>query len=277
MNEIVNFVQITDLHIREPGRLAYGRIDTSNYLRTTIDSILNLRQRPQAILITGDLTDFGRIEEYEYLRELLTPLTMPVYLMPGNHDDRQNLRAVFSDQPWLGATGFIQYRCKIGPLHIVALDTSEPGRSDGKLCSERLHWLEHTLEDLNGEPAVVAMHHPPFRTLIGHMDEIGLSEGSDELDRLLRRHPNVERVLCGHLHRAIDVRFGGTLASTCPGPAHQVTLNLDPNAPSDWMLEPAAFRVHGWDAKSQRLVTHLAAAGRYDGPYPFHAEGQLID
>src|SRR5690606_42043264 len=99
MNEIVNFVQITDLHIREPGRLAYGRIDTSNYLRTTIDSILNLRQRPQAILITGDLTDFGRIEEYAYLRELLTPLTLPVYLMPGNHDDGQNLRAVSRPPP----------------------------------------------------------------------------------------------------------------------------------------------------------------------------------
>lgn len=274
MTRIFNFVQITDLHIQAPGRLVSGRIDTSNYLRNTIDSILRLRQRPEAILITGDLTDFGGLEEYEHLRALLAPLTMPMYLMPGNHDDRQNLRAVFHDQPWLGETGFIQYRCKIGPLHIVALDTSEPGRSDGRLCSERLQWLELTLEELADEPVVVAMHHPPFRTLIGHMDEIGLSEGSEELDHLLRRHPNVERVLCGHLHRAIDVRFGGTLASTCPAPAHQITLNLDPNAAADWMLEPPAFRVHGWDSDSRRLVTHLAPVGRFEGPHPFHEEEQ---
>src|SRR5690606_9046577 len=102
---------------------------------------------------------------------------------------------------------------------------------------------------------------PPFRTLIGHMDKIGLMEGAAELEALLRRYSNVERVLCGHLHRAIDVRFGGTLASTCPGPAHQVTLNVDPDAASDWMLEPPAFRVHAWDAESQLLGTHRVATG----------------
>lgn len=277
MTRTLTFAQITDLHIRAPGQLAYGRIDTSRYLRTTIDSILALRQRPEAVVITGDLTDFGRIEEYEYLRELLVPLTMPVYLMPGNHDDRSNLRTVFSDHSYLGEAGFMQYHCTIGPLHLLALDTSEPDRSDGMLCAQRLAWLEQQLATLHDEPVVVAMHHPPFRTLIGHMDEIGLTEGAAELDALLHRHTNVERVLCGHLHRAIDVRFGGTLASTCPGPAHQVTLNLDPNASSDWMLEPPAFRVHAWDHHNRRLVTHLAPAGRFDGPHPFHAEGTLID
>jgi len=277
MTQTLTFVQITDLHIRQPGRLAYGKIDTSDYLRTTIESVLALRQRPEAVVITGDLTDFGRVEEYEYLRELLTPLDMPMYLLPGNHDDRDNLRRVFGDHAYLGDSGFVQYRASIGPLRLLSLDTSEPGRSDGVLCNERLAWLERQLAELEGQPVVVAMHHPPFRTLIGHMDDIGLTEGADELESLLRRHPNVERVLCGHLHRAIDVRFGGTLASTCPGPAHQVTLNLDPRAASDWMLEPPAFRVFGWDALNQRLVTHLAPAGRFDGPHPFHAEGRLID
>lgn len=277
MNEVFSFAQITDLHIRKPGQLAYGRVDTGAYLRATVDSVLALRQRPAAVVVTGDLTDFGRVEEYETLEALLAPLDMPVYLMTGNHDDRANLRKVFSDHAYLGGSGFVQYHVRIGPLHLLALDTSEPGRSDGRLCAERLAWLEARLAELDGEPVVVAMHHPPFRTLIGHMDEIGLMEGSAELDALLRRHPNVERVLCGHLHRAIDVRFGGTLASTCPGPAHQVTLNLSPLAPSDWMLEPPAFRVHGWDDINRRLVTHLAPAGRYDGPHPFHAEGRLID
>ena len=277
MSDIFSFVQITDLHIRKPGQLAYGRVDTSSYLRSTVESILALRQRPAAVLVTGDLTDFGRLEEYQALRELLAPLDMPVYLMAGNHDERGNLRREFDDHSYLGDSGFVQYHTRLGPLHLLALDTSEPGHSHGRLCPQRLAWLETELASLADEPVVVAMHHPPFRTLIGHMDDIGLMEGAAELDALLRQHPNVERVLCGHLHRAIDVRFGGTLASTCPGPAHQVTLNLDPDASSDWMLEPPAFRVHGWDATNQRLVTHLAPTGHYDGPYPFHAEGRLID
>ncbi len=277
MTDIQTFVQITDLHIRAPGQLAYGRIDTAAYLRTTIESILRLNQQPCAVVVTGDLVDFGRVEEYEYLRELLAPLPMPVYLMPGNHDDRENLRRAFPQHDYLGRTGFIQYHRRIGPVHLLALDTMKPQCSDGMLCTQRLTWLERQLALLEGEPVVVAMHHPPFRTLIGHMDEIGLSEGSAELDAVLRRHTNVERILCGHLHRAIEVRYGGTVAATCPAPAHQVTLNLDPAAASDWMLEPPAFRVHGWDAANRRLVTHLAPAGRFEGPYPFHAEGKLID
>jgi 3',5'-cyclic AMP phosphodiesterase CpdA len=121
------------------------------------------------------------------------------------------------------------------------------------------------------------MHHPPFETLIGHMDEIGLMAGAPELEAIVARHPNVERVICGHLHRAIDVRFGGTIASTAPGPAHQVCLNLDPLAESAWTLEPAAFRVHAWNPRERRLVTHLAASAAFAGPYPFYENGVLID
>ena len=79
-------LQLSDLHIREPGRLAYGRLDTAPYLRQAVDSILRLAHRPDAVVLTGDLTDFGRAEEYAHLRSLLAPLTMPLYLMPGNDD-----------------------------------------------------------------------------------------------------------------------------------------------------------------------------------------------
>lgn len=277
MKPLFNLVQISDLHIRKPGQLAYGRLDTSVYLKTTVESVLRLRQRPSAIVVTGDLTDFGRPEEYQSLRELLSPLDIPTYLLPGNHDDRDQLRASFADHAYMGSEGFIQYRVDLGPVTLLALDTSQPGRSDGALCAQRLEWLENELAALAGKPTVIAMHHPPFRTLIGHMDEIGLSSGAQELEAIVRRHPNVERILCGHLHRPIDVRFGGSIASTCPGPAHQVTLNLDPQAASDWVLEPPGFRVLAWDQQAGRVVSHMAAAGHHEGPFPFHMNGKLID
>ena len=270
-------VQITDLHIREPGRLAYGRIDTAPYLRRTVDSVLALRQQPDALVITGDLSDFGREAEYAHLAALLAPLgDLPVYLLPGNHDERAQLRRSFARHGYLQGGGeFVQYSVKVGPLRLIALDTMVPGESHGALCAARLQWLEDELAACRGEPVVIAMHHPPFRTLIGHMDKIGLLEGAGQLEAIVARHPNVERILCGHLHRAIDVRFGGTIASTSPAPGHQVALDLQPDAPSAWMLEPPALRVHAWDG--QRLVSHLAASGIFEGPYPFHENGMLID
>ena len=274
-------VQLTDLHIREPGRLAYGRIDTAPYLERAVQSVLRLPQQPDAVVITGDLSDFGRAAEYEHLARLLAPLAMPVYLMPGNHDERGQLRRSFPGHAYLaagvGSAGFVQYSVRIGALRLLTLDTCVPGASHGELCSERLAWLEEQLDACRGEPVVIAMHHPPFRTLIGHMDEIGLLQGAEALEALVARHRNVERVICGHLHRAIDVRFGGSIASTSPAPAHQVCLDLSPDAASAWTLEPPGFKIHAWSARDSRLVTHLAASGTFEGPFPFHDNGALID
>lgn len=267
--------QLTDLHIREPGRLAYGRLDTAPYLRQAVASVLRLKQQPDAVVITGDLSDFGRTAEYRHLAELLAPLPMPVYLLPGNHDDRDELRRSFPGHMYLGTDGFMQYSVQVGGLRLIAIDTVEQGQSHGALCASRLQWLDRELGQHAGQPVIVAMHHPPFETLIGHMDQIGLRAGGAELEAIVARHPNVERVLCGHLHRSIDVRFGGTIASTSPGPAHQVALDLDPEAPPRWMLEPPAFRLCALD-DGGRVVSHLAAAGEFEGPYPFHGGGVKI-
>jgi Icc protein len=69
------------------------------------------------------------------------------------------------------------------------------------------------------------MHHPPFATGITHMDNFGLDNAA-ELAEIVVRHPQVERILCGHLHRTIDRRFAGTVAGTAPSTAHQIRLNL---------------------------------------------------
>ena len=269
-------VQLSDPHIREPGRLAYGRIETAPYLAQAVASIGRLRQRPDAVVVTGDLTDFGRAQEYRHLQQLLAPLAMPVYLLAGNHDDREQLRRSFPDHAYLGSGGFVQYSVAVGGLQLIALDTVVPGESEGRLCDERLQWLSEQLDAQHDRPVVIAMHHPPFQTLIGHMDAIGLLEGAAELEALVAQHPNVERVICGHLHRAIQVRFGGTIAATVPSPAHQICLDLAPDAASLWTLEPPGFGLHALPAGG-RLVSHTVASGSFDGGYPFHDGGQLID
>jgi 3',5'-cyclic-AMP phosphodiesterase len=269
-------LQLSDLHIREPGKLAYGRIETAPYLKRAIDSVLRLPQQPDAVVITGDLTDFGRSSEYDHLRELLKPLPWPVYLMPGNHDDRDQMRRSFPDHVYLGNNGFVQFSVAVGALQLIALDTVEAGASAGVLCEKRLNWLAEQLKAHAQKPIIIAMHHPPFQTLIGHMDAIGLLQGGEALEALVLQHPNVERIVCGHLHRTIHVRFGGSTAATAPSPAHQVCLDLAPDAASMWSLEPPGFALHALPSVG-RLISHTVAIGQYDGPFPFHDSGHLID
>ena len=269
--------QISDLHVKAPGALSYGIVDTAAALRACVAHVLGLPQRPDLVFATGDLTDFGRADEYRHLRTLLAPLPMPVYLMPGNHDDRDALRAEFADHAYLReTTPHIQYAFDAGPLRVLALDTTVPGEDRGALDGERLAWLEARLAEAGERPVVVLMHHAPFPVGIGHIDGIGLADAAP-LAAIVRRHPNVERVLCGHLHRPIQARFAGTIASTCPSPAHQVLLEFGPDAPNAFTLEPPAFQLHRWDPRFG-LVSHTAYIGRFDGPYPFHdPAGALLD
>lgn len=266
--------QISDLHIKPERRLAYGLVDTATMLERCVAHIGRLRQEPDAVIVTGDLVDSGTPAEYSLLRELLAPLSMPLYLMPGNHDERRAMRQVFSDHAYLQSTSrFIQYVIDDFPLRLVALDTVIPGQGGGTLCDERLSWLERKLAE-SSKPTVVALHHPPFVTGIGHMDRVAL-DASIKLEQIVARHSHVERVIAGHLHRPITVRFGGTVASTCPSPAHQVALDIAPDAADDFVMEPPAFQLHWWNG--QRLVTHTEYIGDFGSPHPFRESGKLID
>ncbi|WP_042264694.1 phosphodiesterase [Paraburkholderia heleia] len=270
--------QISDLHIKPPGALAYRRVDTAASLARTIARLNALTPRPDAVLMTGDLVDQGSVEEYRHLKTLLDTLEIPYWLLIGNHDAREPLREVFADRPELREGGaFIQYAVDLGPLRVIALDSMQPGQSAGTLCAERLAWLAQQLDAARGKPAIVALHHPPFDCGIGHMDAIRLDDSAAQaFETLVARHPNVERVLCGHVHRPMFVRFGGTIAAAVPAPAHQVTLDLAPDAPSTFTLEPPAFALHRYDAQGG-IVTHHGYVDTFDGPYPFHEpSGELI-
>lgn len=270
---------ITDLHIKRPGALAYRRVDTAAALTRTVERLNALTPRPEAVVVTGDLVDLGTVEEYRHLRSLLAPLAIPCYLMIGNHDEPEALREVFADHAYLhtGDT-CLQYAVDMGPLRLIALDSRTPGASSGMLDDTRLGWLEAQLEAARAQPVVVALHHPPFLSGIGHMDRQRLdATSSAKLAGIIRRFENVERVICGHVHRPIVTRFAGTIAMSVPSPAHQVALDLRDSAPSAFRLEPPAFALHQYTSEAG-LVSHHAYVDEGAGPYPFYEpSGKLID
>jgi Icc protein len=261
--------QITDLHVRPRGLAAYRVAETNMLVERALDMVAALRPRPDVVLITGDLTDCGLAAEYELLKTMLARLPMPVYLVPGNHDRRDTLKAVFSD--WPGVTAdpdFVQLAVEEFPVRLIGLDTLTPGSSAGALCARRLDFLQRALAANSDKPVMIFMHHPPFMTGIRHMDEINLTEGAERLAQLVRAHGRVERILCGHDHRAIDTLFGGTIASVAPGVAHQVAFDLDPAHEGALVLEPPAIRLHLY-RPGAGIVSHTVYVERFPGPFPF--------
>lgn len=259
--------QISDLHVRPKGMLCNDRVDSNGMLAAQVEALMGLNAQIDCVVATGDLTDRGLVSEYEHLRELLKPLDMPVFLVPGNHDRRENLLEVFGGTRYLPVTqGFLHYTVEDFPVRLIGLDTVELGSSDGIFCAARETWLRSRLNEGDGRPVLLFMHHPPFKTGLIPMDTIMCRE-ADRLEGIIRDFPMVERVICGHHHRPIQAVWAGILASCSSGPAHQVYLEL---VKDECMLvmEPPAYQLHIWE-RDTGFVSHMAYVERYPGPYPF--------
>jgi 3',5'-cyclic AMP phosphodiesterase CpdA len=266
----------SDTHIKPKGRLAYNKVDTASMLKAAVSHVQTLPQQPDLLLITGDLVDQGQPEEYAHLKEILAPLPYPMLLVPGNHDDRHAMRQAFPHLLVTPSTEHWQFchQEATWPLRIIGLDTVDPGQSGGFLCADRLTWFASVLNADTHLPTLVMMHHPPFLTGIGHMDDIGLS-GREAFADLVRQHDNIELIICGHLHRNIRSQVGGRAVMTAHSTAHTVQLDIAPDAPAMFSMEPPGYLLHWWNGT--HLVTHHAHTGSFEGPYPFfEASGQLI-
>lgn len=263
--------QISDLHVQAAGALAYGVVDTNALVKAAIAHLNQLAPQPDLVVATGDLVQQGTLANYQQLKALLADLRAPIYLMPGNHDQGANLRQVFADHAYLASDrDHLSYVVDDYPIRLIMLDNTLPGEKSGRLDHQRLAWLEAQLAAAPEAPTLIFMHHPPFATGIPWMDRRRL-EGREALAALIAQHPQVERVSCGHLHRGIYRRWAGTIASTQPSLVHQGYLDLRPDVPSQFVLEPPAYQLHLWESGS--LVSHTVFVGNFDGPYRF-SDGQ---
>lgn len=269
--------QITDTHIKAGGKLAYRRVNSAEKLRNCVAHLNAMNPRPDVALLTGDLVDLGKAEEYAVLREILAPLRMPIYAIPGNHDDRVAFRQAFADHDYLPRVGeFAHYVVEDYPVRLIGLDTTVPGEPGGDMCAKRIAWLDAQLQAAPDRPTVLFMHHPPFLTGLANMDWQNCGNG-EALGALVERHRQVIRILCGHVHRSIHLHWHGVTASIAPSPSHSCVFDLNEKPSHDFVLEPPTCEVHYW-REGAGLISHLTFIGDYGGRFPFYdAAGKLID
>ena len=240
--------QLSDPHIGA----AWAGGDPVAGLAAAVESIRSMRQQPDAVLLSGDLADSAADAEYEKVRALLQPLRAPLYVLPGNHDDRHALRRHFGVP---GAAGDpVQYSVDLGPLQLVVLDTTRPGEDAGELDSERLGWLDAQLASTPDVPTLLAMHHPPLVTGVPALDEFGLPAADRRaLGEILKRHPQVRRLVAGHVHRTMTAELAGRPVLTVPSTYVQAGLHFG-SRHGEWTDEPGGFAVHA--VTDGELVSH---------------------
>jgi Icc protein len=249
MTKAFLLVQLSDPHIGA----TWADGDPVAGLAAAVESVRRLRDRPDAVLMSGDLADNAADAEYVQVRDLLARLDAPVYVLPGNHDDRDTLRRHFDLPGTLGTP--VQYAIDLGPLRLVVLDSTRPGEDRGELDEERLAWLEAELAAAPDRVTVLAMHHPPLSTGIAPWDEIGLPIADRRaLGEVLQRHPQVRRLVAGHVHRTIVADLAGRAVLAVPSTYVQARLGFC-SAEIEFVADPPGFAVHA--LRDGELASHV--------------------
>lgn len=274
-------VQISDTHLNKAGHRAYDRYDTAASLNRAIAMINAMVPQPDLVLHTGDVTFHETAELYDQFSQLMSRLKVPWYVISGNHDDREMLRSALGDCDWIPQDGvFLHYIVDTLPVRIICCDSTIPGAIEGEFCHDRLSWLAARLGEAPQQPTVIAMHHPPFATGMTGASRQGLVRGGPQLAALIRRHPQVIRLIAGHIHRPITTQFAGIVASTAPTTCYPFGLDMGPERILSMTGEPPAFAVHAWldeaGPEGPGLVSHIVPIGDWVEPIMLKKDGQYM-
>ncbi|MDH3267009.1 MAG: metallophosphoesterase [Gammaproteobacteria bacterium] len=218
--------QISDTHILAPGSHHPAAELRADCLRRCVADIN--QQQPDAVIFTGDTVQHGQPEEYARLRELLSPLDAPLYLVPGNRDDKFALRAAFGDNAILPKQGeFLHYVVEDHAVRLVAIDSTAAGERKGVFCVARQSWLDEVLSQQPNRPTLLFIHHPPFDIGDHYVGGYRRPEDASALENIVRRNAQVVGLLCGHVHWPIERDWAGTAARIMPSVAVDVRKGID--------------------------------------------------
>ncbi len=197
-------VQLSDLHVggNEDGK------DPIPRLAAVIEAVRSLPNAPDAVLVSGDLTDDGAEEGYRVAREMLTRLEVPLHVVPGNHDDRARLRKAF-DLPGAGDEP-INYSTSVGDLRLVA-PRLERARAGPRSLRRRAYGLARrgtgsrtrAADGVGGAPPAAHDRNPG----VGRDQPQG-DRQREALGAVVNRHTQLRAIVGGHLHRVATSVLG---------------------------------------------------------------------
>ena len=218
--------QISDTHILSCVSEQPGATPRAESLELCIADIN--RQNPDAVVLTGDTVQHGQPDEYARLRELLAPLAAPLYMVPGNRDDKDQMRASFPEYAYLQGDGeFLHYVIDEYDTRLVGIDTTLDGERKGRFCKARQAWLDATLRAQAERPTLLFLHHPPFDVGDHYVGGYRRPEEAAALEAIVFRHAQVIGVLCGHVHWPVSREWAGTQARIMPSVAVDVRKGVD--------------------------------------------------
>lgn len=226
-NSEITLVQITDTHILDEGATSFDGYDTAASLNKVIEKIKTNEKNADLLLLTGDLVHEPTQSSYQKLADCLHDLTIPLYCLPGNHDEPDMLDYV------MGMNGVDSNRLiKIGNWLIILLNSHLPGEHSGQLSETELHFLQSSLA-MSSEPHVlIALHHHPVSINSTWMDSMSLLNQGDFLS-IADQHEQIKAIIWGHIHQEFEINRNNVKLLGTPSTCLQFVAGSDAFAVDD--------------------------------------------
>jgi 3',5'-cyclic AMP phosphodiesterase CpdA len=241
---MAKLIQLSDLHLVSPGKLTSKVLDTNAILEETINEILSKKDyfgQIDGLVVTGDISDDGSMESYLSAYEKLSKLNVPILVVPGNHDLRDPMRKVFHENVQFSKNSSqFDWVFEIDETLIIGLDTLVEGENFGFLEEKSLDFLSHQLSNNSGSDLVLLIHHPPIKTGIYFMDQIGLTNTSD-LSECLKATDRPIKILCGHVHGVYHGLLGIHPVVSAPSICSAFEFNRQEFAPVGFNKGPTGY------------------------------------
>lgn len=226
----LQLLQLTDLHLFASPQLDWKGFNTYSSFQAVVAQVATLVPPPDALLLTGDLSQDDSPESYHHIRTLLAPLGIPTYWVPGNHDQTGLAAEILSTAPFC-----CDRKLEEKGWRVLLLNSMAEGRVYGILSEAEIDWLTTQLAQAPEQPTLIVLHHPPVVIESAWMDAIGLQDSQHFL-QVVDAHPQVKGVLFGHIHQAFQQNRNGVQFLGCPSTCIQFVPNqpemlLDSEAP----------------------------------------------
>ena len=191
----MKIVQISDIHVGSQFR--------EEVFDQVVDEVNDIR--PSAIIVTGDLTNEGLMQEYEKCKAKIAKFkTEKIIAISGNHDYRNTGYLLFKK--------FFPFESvnQLGSNVVLAtLGTARPDRDEGEVGYRQNLWLERTMKKYPKKIKILAMHHHLIGVPDSGTDRVTVIDAGDVLRTAISSEVNL--VLCGHKHRPWIWNFGNLL------------------------------------------------------------------
>ena len=121
-------IQITDLHITKDIENIKNDCKPYQTLSNTLRHIEQHHSNIKDVVITGDLSNDYSKESYMIIRNLLKKYHSTFYILPGNHDKLEHIKAICDDQITTNSIDL-----STSKTLVYNFDSHIPGKTNGHL------------------------------------------------------------------------------------------------------------------------------------------------